>query len=154
MSFSVPVRVDGRGEVYIGQYSGLGDRFAPRFGKGDVLLQARVPHAVIKIGEKCSLSNNITLVARTRIELGDHCLVSDKVTILDADFHVIDPQARKEGGGPGETKAVEIGDNCWIGTDAMILKGVKISENSIVAKVLLTSLFQQAAFLQEYRQNL
>ncbi|MEZ5503141.1 MAG: acyltransferase [Halioglobus sp.] len=133
VSFAVPVRVDGQGSVHIGKSCRLGFRLAPRYGWGTILLQSREPDAVISIGDNAAFSNNITIIARSRIELGEHCLVGDRVTIVDADFHEIDPDARLSRGGPGASAPVCIGGNCWIGSEAMILKGVSIGAGSIVA---------------------
>jgi maltose O-acetyltransferase len=133
VSFAVPVRVDGTGAVRIGKRAQLGFRLAPRFGMGTILLQARERDAVISIGDNAAFSNNVSIIARTRVELGAHCIVGDRVTIYDADFHVIDPDIRLSTGGPGATQAVSIGRNCWIGTDALILKGVQVGDDSIIA---------------------
>ena len=105
-------------------------------------MQARESDALVLIGEKCSFSNNVSIVARAKVELGDRCLVGDRVTIMDADFHEIDPEARKNNGGAGETEAVSIGNNCWIGSDAMILKGVIVGDDSVIApKSVVTKSF-------------
>ena len=142
VSFVVPIRIDGKGVVEIGQQSNLGYRLAPRFGNGEILMQARESDALVLIGGKCSFSNNIFIIARTRVELGARCLVGDRVTIMDADFHEIDPEVRKNNGGPGETEAVSIGKNCWIGSDAMILKGVTVGDGSVIApKSVVTKSF-------------
>lgn len=142
VSFVVPVRTDGKGKVNIGHNSNLGFRLAPRFGNGEILVQAREAAAEVLIGKNCSFSNNISIVARTKIELGDRCLIGDRVTIMDADFHEIDPDIREKSGGPGLTEAVKIGDNCWIGTDVVILKGVVIGAGSVIApKSVVTKSF-------------
>jgi len=49
--------------------------------------------------------------------------------ILDSDFHGIAPWERDR---PGKTEPVEIGDNVWIGTEAMILKGVRIGKDAVI----------------------
>jgi maltose O-acetyltransferase len=58
-------------------------------------------------------------------------LIGDQVTILDCDFHEISPITRMNGVGPIEP--VVIGDNVWLGSRVMVLKGVTIGENSVVA---------------------
>lgn len=142
VSFAVPVRVNGQGDVTIGWRTSLGFRLAPSFGFGGIILQAREQNSAVVIGEKCGFSNNVVIIARSKIELGSHCLVGDRVTIMDADFHVIDPDLRLKEGGPGETIPVLIGDNCWIGTGALILKGVTIGDGSIIApKSVVTKSF-------------
>lgn len=105
------------------------------------------------IGEKGSciigdytLLNGALVMAEERIEIGSHCLVSWNVGIADSDFHPIDPAQRLIDskalapfyeGRPErpklETRPVRIADNVWIGMNAIILKGVSIGENSVVA---------------------
>ena len=148
VTFSVPVRVDGKGSVIIGNFSSLGFKLAPKFGSGEILLQAREPGSVITIGEKSAFSNNVSIVARDRIEMGDYCLVGDRVTIMDADFHIVDPDLRLKERGPGETAPILIGSNCWIGTDAFILKGVEIGDGSVIApKSVVTKSFPDRSFI-------
>lgn len=85
-------------------------------------------------------------MAEERIEIGSHCLVSWNVGIADSDFHPIEPARRlvdAEALAPFyknrpprpklETRPVRIADNVWIGMNAIILKGVSIGENSVVA---------------------
>jgi acetyltransferase-like isoleucine patch superfamily enzyme len=140
--FVVPVRIDGEGTVNIGQNTNLGFRLAPRLGNGELLIQAREAAANVIIGNRCSFSNNVSIIARTMVQLGDRCLIGDRVTIMDADFHEIDPDIRLRNGGQGEAAAVKIGANCWIGSDAMILKGVIIGDGSIIApKSVVTKTF-------------
>lgn len=54
------------------------------------------------------------------------------VTILDSDFHSLDPVARLNKR-PGMNKAVIIGANVFIGNNVLILKGATIGDNSVVA---------------------
>jgi acetyltransferase-like isoleucine patch superfamily enzyme len=81
-----------------------------------------------------------------QIEIGSHCLVSWNVGIADSDFHPIEPAQRlidaralapylkdRPPRPTLKTAPVKIGDNVWIGMNAVILKGVTIGENSVVA---------------------
>jgi len=105
------------------------------------------------IGEKgsCSvgnftLMNGALVMAENRIEIGSHCLISWNVGIADSDFHPLEPAQRlidAQALAPFfadrpprpalETAPVKISDNVWIGMNAIILKGVSIGENSVVA---------------------
>jgi len=93
-----------------------------------------------------TLMNGALVMAEERIEIGSHCLISWNVGIADSDFHPLDPAQRLidaqalapffQGRPPRpklHTKPVIIGDNVWIGMNAVILKGVTIGENSVVA---------------------
>ena len=85
-------------------------------------------------------------MAEERIEIGSHCLISWNVGIADSDFHPLDASARRHGRARSRTllrgapaaprhshRPVIIADNVWIGMNAVILKGVTIGENSVVA---------------------
>jgi acetyltransferase-like isoleucine patch superfamily enzyme len=93
-----------------------------------------------------TLLNGALIMAEERIEIGAYCLVSWNVGIADSDFHPIDAAQRRvdamalapffKDRPPRpeiRTRPVTIKDNVWIGMNAVILKGVTIGENSIVA---------------------
>lgn len=93
-----------------------------------------------------TLLNGALIMAEEKIEIGSYCLISWNVGIADSDFHplepaqrVIDAQAlapffKNRPPRPAlATAPVKIGDNVWIGMNAVILKGVTIGENSVVA---------------------
>ncbi|EMI41654.1 transferase hexapeptide repeat containing protein [Rhodopirellula sp. SWK7] len=64
------------------------------------------------------------------MSIGDRCLIGDGVTIFDSDFHGIHPDQRHQ---LGNHSPVSISNNVWLGSRVMVLKGVSIGENSIVA---------------------
>jgi len=86
---------------------------------------------LISIGAGTVTSNNVSIVARERIEIGANCLIGDMVTIIDSDFHNISPTKRHEGSGP--TEAVIIHDNVWLGSRVQVLKGVTLGEGCVIA---------------------
>jgi acetyltransferase-like isoleucine patch superfamily enzyme len=98
-----------------------------------------------KIGDHTML-NGALIMAEELIEFGSYCMVSWNVGIADSDFHPIDPALRridavalspyadpKPDRPHVGTKPVKIADNVWIGMNAVILKGVTIGDNSVVA---------------------
>src|SRR5947208_1849973 len=93
-----------------------------------------------------TLLNGALVMADERIEIGSHCLISWNVGIADSDFHPLEPAQRlidahavapfykdRPPRPKLETRPVKISDNVWIGMNAVILKGVTIGENSVVA---------------------
>ena len=93
-----------------------------------------------------TLLNGALIMADEKIEIGSYCLVSWNVGIADSDFHPLEPARRlidAQALAPFyknrplrpklKTAPVKIGDNVWIGMNAVILKGVTIGENSVVA---------------------
>src|SRR5262249_57432660 len=86
------------------------------------------------------------IMAEEKIDIGSYCLVSWNVGLADSDFHPLEPARRlidAQALAPYfksrpvrptlKTAAVKICDNVWIGMNAVILKGVTIGENSVVA---------------------
>lgn len=63
----------------------------------------------------------------SEINIGQNVAISENVTIWDSDVHEILRE------GHIMTKPINIGDHVWIGTNAIILKGVTIGDNSIVS---------------------
>lgn len=129
--FNVPVRGDGEGTLIIGNRNLFGYRPAPRLGTGEILLQARHPSATLTIGDANIFSNNVSIVANGEIAIGFGCQIGDQVSVYDCDFHEINPQTRCQSVGP--VRPVSIGNNVWLGSRVMVLKGVTIGENSVVA---------------------
>jgi acetyltransferase-like isoleucine patch superfamily enzyme len=93
-----------------------------------------------------TLLNGALVMAEERIEIGSHCLISWNVGIADSDFHPLAPAQRiidshalapffkaRPPRPEIRTAPVIISDNVWIGMNAVILKGVTIGENSVVA---------------------
>jgi maltose O-acetyltransferase len=132
-----PLQLKGLGTIEIGGMNSFGYPDAIKFGAGECMLQARTPTAKLKIGSRNSFSNNVNIIATQSIVIGDDCLIGDAVSIYDSDFHEIDPMQRRYG--QGVSKPVDIGNNVWIGSRSVILKGVSIGDNSIVAAMSLVN---------------
>ena len=93
-----------------------------------------------------TMMNGVLVMAEERIEIGSYCMFSWNVGIADSDFHPIDPAQRRIDAmalapfakdRPARpvigTAPVIIKDNVWVGMGAVILKGVTIGENAVVA---------------------
>jgi len=87
----------------------------------------------ITIGNHSGLSSPI-LSARSSITIGEHTLIGGNVRIFDHDYHSLDFAKRggKETSSDVKTRPVQIGNNVFIGTNAMILKGVTIGDRAII----------------------
>jgi acetyltransferase-like isoleucine patch superfamily enzyme len=87
--------------------------------------------AVIRFGNQVAL-NGTRLSCVHRIEVGDATLLAD-ARITDTDFHAIETNGQHRLKTPGATKAVIIGRNAWVCMGAILLKGVRIGDNAVVA---------------------
>lgn len=96
------------------------------------IIVTRVEGATISIGNNVGISG-ATIYARKGITIGDNTNIGGNTKILDNDFHPIDPQARiaddKDKIG---TAPIVIGENCFIGCNALILKGTQLGNNCVV----------------------
>jgi acetyltransferase-like isoleucine patch superfamily enzyme len=81
--------------------------------------------AVLSVGPRCAFSGTV-IAAAERIELGRYVRCGANTTIMDSDFHEDDPRS-------GEPRPVVIEDHVWLGLNVMVLKGVRIGRNSVVA---------------------
>ena len=130
-SFQVPVVVEGgRGTLLVGEKNIFGYRMAPRLGSGAILLQPRATNARIEIGSGNSFSNNVMICANGSVHIGNRCQIGDLVAIYDCDFHELEPATRNRG--HGKVLPVDIGNNVWLGSRVMVLKGVSIGDNTVV----------------------
>jgi len=128
--FEVPVRTSGLGFLTIGSENTFGYWAAPRLGNGEILLQPRNQEAAISIGNKNAFNNNVTIIANERVSIGNGCQIGDQVSIYDSDFHEMAQKSRNRS--HGLTKPVSIGDNVWLGSRVVVLKGVTIGDNSVI----------------------
>lgn len=72
-------------------------------------------------------NSNVKIRCKEKITIGNDVAISHDVTIMDSDGHQILQEGHKE------SAPIEIGNNVWVGSRAMILKGVKIGDGAIVA---------------------
>jgi acetyltransferase-like isoleucine patch superfamily enzyme len=100
---------------------------------------------------KVSIGNNNWMSLRTQIvcafsvRIGNYCMFGRDVYISDTNEHPLDPELRliqmKKYFETGfverfegiDHKDVRIGNNVWIGERSMILKGVDIGDNAVIA---------------------
>jgi len=114
--------------IAIGQRTTIGDDWVlvdlnPKSG-------GNVPK--IKIGSHCSIMHGFQCNAAAGIEIHDHVLIAPRVFITDSD-HVVDAAAAHTTENESFISApVVIEHDCWIGVNAVILKGVRIGHHSII----------------------
>lgn len=87
----------------------------------------------VRIGEKGVLtlgngyaSDNLRMDCYGSIAIGDGVAIASDVTIMDTDHHTIV-------GTMSEPQPIRIGNHVWIGTKAIILKGVTIGDGAVIA---------------------
>jgi acetyltransferase-like isoleucine patch superfamily enzyme len=110
--------------------------------RGKIVLEKN--DAILKIGTNTAINGGTILSVANKISIGSNVLISYECVISDHDGHSLSPNIRKKDLSillSGETKTwldvkiipITIENNVWIGAKSIILKGVTIGENSIVA---------------------
>lgn len=83
----------------------------------------------IEVGKNFFANYNCTILDVAKVRVGDNCQMAPNVAVYTAG-HPIHPAARNSGYEYG--KEVVIGDNVWIGGNALICPGVHIGDNVVV----------------------
>jgi acetyltransferase-like isoleucine patch superfamily enzyme len=85
----------------------------------------------ILIGDNVGISGG-SIVASTKIEIGEGTIIGANTTIVDTDFHPIKSLNRRYDIEDIKSFPVKIGKNVFIGMNSTILKGITLADNSIV----------------------
>ena len=83
----------------------------------------------VHFGDNVYANFNLTLVDDTDIYVGDKVMFGPNVTVATAG-HPIDPELRYQA--MQYNIPVHIGENVWIGANAVVLPGVTIGDNSVI----------------------
>lgn len=89
---------------------------------------AAVSGGNLKIGDHCFFNRNCTVISRNNIVIGDTCTFGPNVCIYDHDHEI------GKNGQTGKFKLgnVEIGNNCWVGANAIIMRDTTIGNNCVI----------------------
>jgi acetyltransferase-like isoleucine patch superfamily enzyme len=93
---------------------------------------ARAEHPLLEIGDHSYVGYQVTIAIGTKVSIGRHVLIANRVFLCSDDGHPLDPQARRTEPGTGKG-TIEIGDDVWIGDGAIVLKDLRIGDGAVVA---------------------
>lgn len=130
-----PFRLRNAGRVEIGQ-----DCIFDSTQQKPILLEIGT-EANLTFGDNVYVNEGFYLVCNISVSIGSRVLIAPDVVIIDDDGHPLDWAARHDywPKTPQDRLERKIGapiiieDNVWIGTRAIILKGVTIGEGSVIA---------------------
>ena len=90
--------------------------------------------AALIVGSRVTIGYQNTISVAQRVEIGDDTMLAPNVQIYDNTNHPLSParRLRHEPISLDEAAAVSIGRNVWIGTGAIIMRGVTIGDNAVV----------------------
>lgn len=83
----------------------------------------------IEVGENFYTNYNVCILDVCKVKIGDNCLIAPQVGIYTA-CHPLDKATRISGLELGSP--ITIGNDCWIGGNAVINPGVTLGDNVIV----------------------
>ena len=83
----------------------------------------------IHVGQNFYAGFNCTILDMATVRIGDNCLIGPNVGIYTAG-HNIHPVDRHKS---GFAKPITIGNNVWIGGHCVVVGGITIGDNSIIA---------------------
>ncbi len=87
--------------------------------------------AVLAAGRDFGMTGG-TICAAREVTIGDGVIVGANTTIVDTDFHALDPECRLRGPDLAATAPIRIEDEAFIGMSCLILKGVTIGRGCVV----------------------
>ena len=85
----------------------------------------------IRIGDNCFFNNDCSLNSLGSISIGNGSIFGENVKIYDHNhrFRNVLLPIKEQGYSIG---SVQIGDNCWIGSNVVILKNTRIGNNCVI----------------------
>jgi acetyltransferase-like isoleucine patch superfamily enzyme len=100
----------------------------------------------IRIGSHNYFNRNLMIDACGLVEIGDNNMIGPDVYMTDSDHRFGPGIVPKDQ--PMKTGCVRIGDGCWIGAKAVILKGVELGDYCVVgAGAVVTKSFPAGSII-------
>lgn len=110
----------GHGRLFIGPRVHIGDGTAIRAHEGTV-----------RIGADSVLAARVTVNAYLDVRIGEGCLIADECYLIDFDHRIGDLDRPIKDQGIIKSP-IAIGDDCWLGTKAVVTRGVHIGRGAVV----------------------
>ena len=85
----------------------------------------------VEIGNNVFFNNEVTINAHSKVSIGDNCIFGENVKIYDHN-HVFSDFNKPIYLQGYNCREVKIGNGCWIGSNATILPGSNIGNNTII----------------------
>jgi acetyltransferase-like isoleucine patch superfamily enzyme len=82
----------------------------------------------VEIGENTFVNYGTSIVSSAHVSIGEDCLIGTHVMVMDCDFHRVEDKTWDTSGEP-----IVIEDRVWLGNRSMVLKGVRVGHDSVVA---------------------
>lgn len=97
-----------------------------------VIIRTLSKEAELNIGENVGISGG-GICCTSKVVIGNNVMFGANSFVTDTDFHPVDPSNRRFSRDNIKSAPVIIEDNVFLGMNVIVLKGVRIGKNSIVA---------------------
>ncbi len=123
----VTFEIGPRGRVSLGRWSWIGHGTKIRAHEGEV-----------SIGAKSVLGQECTISCYQRVAIGRECIVADRSMFIDFDHGAaeVERPIREQG---IYKRDVRVGHNVWMGYGACVLRGTTIGDNCIVGTLAVVT---------------
>ncbi|WP_426451460.1 acyltransferase [Paenibacillus sp. S-38] len=115
------VYVNRRGELKIGRNLSI-------IAKPWPVQLTVVEGAKLTIGDNVLINAGVGIASNLEVEIGNDVKIGPRTSIFDSQYHPLDSSDAGD-----LRRRIVIEDNVWIGTGCLILPGVRIGRNSVVA---------------------
>ncbi len=129
------IRTRHKREIVIGRNAILESRFRANLVglTNKCVLDTRLGGMIV-LGDNSGMSATV-ISSKSSVQIGKNVKIGGNVRILDHDFHSLSADVRrsKYDGENARSAPIYIGDDVFIGTNAIVLKGSRIGARSIIA---------------------
>jgi acetyltransferase-like isoleucine patch superfamily enzyme len=91
----------------------------------------RAHEGIVAIGAKSVLGQECTISSYKHVSIGRECIVADRVMMIDFDHGMVEVERPIRNQGI-YTRDVNVGHNVWIGYGACVLRGVTVGDNCVI----------------------
>ncbi|HEV3094131.1 MAG TPA: acyltransferase [Solirubrobacteraceae bacterium] len=88
--------------------------------------------ARVRIGAGTFLNMGVMIAAQDFVEIGDHCMLANGCFVSDSSHRFDDPEKPITWQGFESKGPTRVGDNCWLGANAVVTSGITIGERCVV----------------------
>ena len=114
--------------ITIGRYTAIGAGWC----MADLSSAGSTDKPKIRIGSYCNIQHDFQCNAHLSVEIQDYVLMAPRVFITDSDHIVDEAGERTTLCREFRSAPVVVEHDCWLGVNAVVLKGVTIGHHSIV----------------------
>lgn len=120
ISLTAKLQIHGGGKLLVGR--------GVRVLHGSVL--SVLPGAVLELKDGCILNHGVVVYCASRIEIGRESRIAHYCSVIDHDYDIRSSDLPFEV--PKVSSPIIIGNNVWVGVNAVILKGVTIGNQCVI----------------------